>query len=1447
MPYNYLTYNENLLNVGAVENSYFSEDLQSLYGQTFLNEEQYFGNSDTDVIEYTLYNSRFEFLDFNNILPKTNYSVLQGSYKDINQENKSYTFSKPFTNYVKFNNKILLDTQDHITSIGYGSGLYYILYNFVRNVAGTPKNRLVIKEISPSRTELKLSLTFTPNDSEEASLTYSRSTAFSQKKFLFLQIYDKLVEIIKNNPIEDTFNSELILNKNSAYSSLGFNKDSELQEFISSTYKGFDKVIKYFKEGSSETLIEDISKFDGVETQLINFINTYNDVPFSKEDILLSFETIITKVCQDRILQKTTLTQRNLDSTVNLFVDVLFKEYLEGKISELLDNYSDRFFGLYKNALNFGNGSLLKILNHSSYINQTTGLTNIKVKLDSPLPTNFSLKDVCWISNISISPILFKSNIFSKNISKKVFLNGVNFDVDVDISKVSNETLKSEDVKSINKSKTKLKKKLNDLYIDYSKFENFVNYSSAEIRSKIAKNKISEFNSISDRLGLISKSASTSNVLISSSYSEEYTDLLNSQINLLETFDDYESYLFFDKSINIDEKILDGVEYDKNNLDSLINQLPEYIQLDEQSSEYILFSSMVGHFFDNIMLYIKKFPKTYPVQNNLNGFPREYIDELLNSFNWNTKNLKFQNSDESQYLLDSTQISSSFSSSYYDYGKSILNRIANDLPLIYKSKGTLNSIELIRNIFGIDSSLIDIKEYGSFGRLSSKEQFYEFEDVHYLTKFEKDQYIKFERKENEYGNILLPGDGSIIFGTFIETYNGVGDFNLSFKFKDKDYQINDKISLVKKLRNNKIDWEIFVKKEKSEFSGKVIFEMKPAESNITSSIISDELPIFNKELYTVSLKREFLDGYIFDQFPEVLSGSLFGRAVYKVFNSDKYAPNNYTLTINQYDGYLNNFKSKKSKKILYTQNQYFSSGSYYIGNFSSSADFVGNIDKIKVFKEPSTDKEINEHSYNLGSISTKNKEKLYEELFYLWSFDTPQNLWDSGSNYVLVKNQNEYFKNNFEAYNFKNTAIERPYPNCTPELVTKFPYQFDKVKIKQAINISNYGPNYENNSKIEKINEFADSVFTPYDNSTKTYDYTGDDSNLVGFYISPYKYLNTKIEDFLGNDGIIDDIGDPQYFFDKEFTSLKTKQKQFSNLNKKYIYPQEFYSTYKFYVDFSVFDQIKNLIPSRASLKRGLLLEPSVLEKQRFKYSSINISNENTISESFFNFDLSYNVSQSLYDLNETTANVNLSYITDFKKMYETNRFYKFQIPDRIDDRDFIYSKYGTNFTLADNIFNTNILVEKNNLDYFVIKNDDGNIIYFTSSYKNVEQLDNVSSDFSSPYNGDYDSGYSRNHISKKSLSGGRYRYNALKLNENLTQSYDYIKGQNNINTTINRNGDLNYSDPVISIGGYLNMELSSSTFPANGYVTDSNTFVKTPITASLVNSSSLDGWINNL
>jgi hypothetical protein len=559
---------------------------------------------------------------------------------------------------------------------------------------------------------------------------------------------------------------------------------------------------------------------------------------------------------------------------------------------------------------------------------------------------------------------------------------------------------------------------------------------------------------------------------------------------------------------------------------------------------------------------------------------------------------------------------------------------------------------------------------------------------------------------------------------------------------------------------------------------------------------------------------------------------------------------------------------------LYDQNQYFSSGSYYVGNFSSSIQFYGNIDKIKVQKYALSDSDFQEHSYNLNSISIPEKSLVYENMYYLWSFDTPVNLWGSPS---VIPNQNNRYNSDFYAYNFNKNTVQRGAPYCDSISADIFPYQFEKFNIKQAINSNRFGPNYKDNANINKITQDVSSNLVPYEYSTYTKDIIGSDSNLVGYYISPYRYLNENIEDFLGKEGIADIIGDPKYLTSRNYPELKLRQAEFAAANKKYVYPQEYYSTYKFYIDFSIFDFVKNLTPSRSTLKRGLLLEPSIFERVKFNYRDANfIPLDPNNSSSLMVYEIKPFFTPTLINTDYSSSNtvISVDVINGIDTDRDTYDFSRFEIKDKVDNRDFIFAKYGKYVNVGTNGYNVRDTVIYPENDHYQSRNDNGKVVTFTSSYYAVQSIGSGSGQLNNQitgsyslkniYRGEMNSGYSQRHLSKFVRVGSRAKYQAVSgsfytirngvklVAPGKLSYYTYTKGQNDYTTTVNRKGLPNGSSPIITIPGYLAVDIESDNFPKYGTLTGSvgapnSLFIQQPLTCSTCVSASMNMYIMNL
>ena len=167
-PFPTISSNSGSLNSG----SYFLQnDLDTFVDVPF--QEYYFGNSEQDIIEFSVYDIDGNINVWKYLPVSTTYNVLNKTYKDVDNNTLTYSYKQYNSSYtIAFNKNILLSTLQDFSGSNINSGNHVASYNFIRNVAGNPDYQLYIKEISPSRREIKLTPSFKLDlTSEENILT----------------------------------------------------------------------------------------------------------------------------------------------------------------------------------------------------------------------------------------------------------------------------------------------------------------------------------------------------------------------------------------------------------------------------------------------------------------------------------------------------------------------------------------------------------------------------------------------------------------------------------------------------------------------------------------------------------------------------------------------------------------------------------------------------------------------------------------------------------------------------------------------------------------------------------------------------------------------------------------------------------------------------------------------------------------------------------------------------------------------------------------------------------------------------------------------------------------------------------------------------------------------------------------------------------------------------
>lgn len=420
--------------------------------------------------------------------------------------------------------------------------------------------------------------------------------------------------------------------------------------------------------------------------------------------------------------------------------------------------------------LNFGNNQII-VANNAAYTEDSDG-SYLIIKLYEPLPSEFDLKSQLWIIDKVAESISFNVNIQveSKIDDNLNLLRGPNYNVEINNKNGQttpyynyNNLLSSPVKSSYQKLLSYYEDKSVAINIDYSDFSNFIHFSSATERINNFVYKLELIESYKAQQGAqnsISGGSSNSNYISSS------IDVIQNSIdNIIEKFDTYEYFLYFNSSSFAWPKInntqpyqlysvtssqainflgsIDTVptnttqsilflasEYDNRNKDLLRNSIPQYILDDSNNQPYITFIDMIGQHFDNIWIYYKDVSNRYNNTNNPNtGISLDLVADALKGFgvqlytNSNVSNNLYYtlfgiNEDGSLLPPTGSEVIATYVTSSIatlpaqTIQKELYKRLYHNLPYLLKTKGTERGIKALISCFGIPDDILTVREFG---------------------------------------------------------------------------------------------------------------------------------------------------------------------------------------------------------------------------------------------------------------------------------------------------------------------------------------------------------------------------------------------------------------------------------------------------------------------------------------------------------------------------------------------------------------------------------------------------------------------------------------------------------------------------------------------------------------------------------------------------------------
>ena len=808
------------------------------------------------------------------------------------------------------------------------------------------------------------------------------------------------------------------------------------------------------------------------------------------------------------------------------------------------------------------------------------------LKLYEPLPSQISKNDKLWISKIQSIPIIDQITIVD-DITKECKPLTPNFTLDVgdDIgyqilddlvasgSVTSNEvvgqfisssefSLDNLDINFVTSS-TQLNEDASGTYVESNEnyeidWKGFVKYSSAKERVANFFYKVQLIESYETKYnGLVSGSLIdfgsgtstqiTGSVTSSIAIQNESKRTLEKINNVKKGFDSFEKFLYTSSSIDgitypgaggnalssssdvsswYSSLYENASSYDESNSSRFVNNLPQHLQDDNNSSDFILFFDMIGQHFDVIYSHIKASSQSKKSEHKFErGINSELIYHMLESLGFDADmGVKSQLLWEYAFgkNSDGTQASEM---SGKDRQQEIWRRILNNLPYLLKTKGTKRAIHAAMSCYGVPASLLTIMEFGGPQDVSSESAATDF------------------TFEDRTSSINISGSSSIIvpWKEYSSTFPNAVEVRVNTNQK-QDQQI---ISAS--------NWSLdIIKNTGSLASVKLTVGEESASTALT--------PLFNEEYTQIVVSRE--------------SGS---------------ASDNFNLYVKE--GFQGRIRNEVSTTLTTTTKAWDSGSELYIGGNTLTAS----LDEFRLWTSPLSESVVTNHTLLPDAIDGNHVSSSTDDLILRLDFEYPK---DRNSD-TEIKNVSVI--NTYEPFATASNFLS----------VSEYPYQYQPYERTVTAKVPQTGFSFGNKVRFET--QTLESNLNYRSRATKkSYDQSPIDSNKLGLFFSPIKEINMDIMKSLGSFSIDDYIGDPSDDYKDSYTKLKNlRNYYFDRYNLNF---QEYIQLVR-YIDKSLFTTLESLIPSRAKVISGLLIEPHILERSKLELKPTTAQNNQYNSE----------------------------------------------------------------------------------------------------------------------------------------------------------------------------------------------------------------------------------------
>jgi len=823
---------------------------------------------------------------------------------------------------------------------------------------------------------------------------------------------------------------------------------------------------------------------------------------------------------------------------------------------------------------------------------------SVILKLYNPLPANVLVNDTIWITKLLTNPLIETIVLNEQAEQEFPYIKGPNFTIDIDFVQGNSTNYESLDdlILSASSATSLIQTYLSgsdisaeDLNVEYVsgnitsstaryQWDNFVHFSSAEER---IKNFVYKLQLVENYENLIA-SASASPASASLSTLQDIKTQTDKKSQLIKGFDGFETFLFTSSSkfttatsssmtlpysgsvrVNTTNKEVVGwyeniiglaTEYDISNPNYLVRNIPQYILVNPENENYLLFFSMIGHYFDTIYFYTKAIERSRQFgYNNTNTAADRLLFDYLKSFNWNARNL----GDSAQlweYLYgEDVNGNAKVTTPVKERTNEVWRRILNNLPYLLKHKGTRRGIHALMACYGIPSSNLSIMEFGGSEVSNDFESKLLVDDTSYALKIGEEydlMYLNIPWKTTSTGRKpdtveffikpLATPSGSI------KIVESVGNWNIAMSGSGDNY-------------------------------GKIVLNYNSANNNVTSSTV----PIFNGNYFGVCASR-------------TISGS------YSVLD----------LSVMQTIGDRQIFNTTTSHKVLTTSVDWEIGTQIRLGT-TTKPTLRSAVDEFRLWETPLSRSRFEEHVYYPEMINGNHISSSTTDLIFRLDFEYPKDV--SVVNKFINVAPTTYYSESYKRNDYEDgtrpfseirtTNSFSPISASAVSALTlpTYPYHFELINRNSVLEIPSLGASRYSTNKVRFSSQSLVADLSVNSRSTvKNYDASPIDSNRVGVFVSPTKELNFDIAKSIGANNLDDYIGDPSDLYNDSYRGLDSLRRYyFKRIKNPDIY--EYINIVKYY-EKAMFEDIKQMLPARAKFTSGILIEPHFLERSKYQH-----------------------------------------------------------------------------------------------------------------------------------------------------------------------------------------------------------------------------------------------------